>query len=133
MRRCTVVIILVAVPAPPGLAQAQAEFGRVVGRNGLQPNALLRFPAKSPDGARIVFTPTARALRWQAPTGDLAPLSRTPDCAIGNALSGTGIGLSTGAATRAFESQAGNLLASDNNGTADVIRRLAAAGHDAIF
>ncbi|HWU53510.1 MAG TPA: hypothetical protein VN153_11935, partial [Tahibacter sp.] len=56
-----------------------------------------------------------------------------PDGAIGNALSGTGIGLSADAATSVFESQAGNLLAGDNNGTADVFWHLAAAGHDAIF
>ncbi|HWU52410.1 MAG TPA: hypothetical protein VN153_06290, partial [Tahibacter sp.] len=68
MRRCTVGILLAAVLTLPDPAQAQAVFGRVVGRSGLQPNALLRDPAVSPDGARIVFTSTANNLGAAANT-----------------------------------------------------------------
>ena len=120
---------LVAVPLPqaaafsPPLAQSAsacrnpkvADSGHVVMLCDLQAGA------------------AAQAFRWHAPTGDLALLSRAPDGAIGNALSGTGIGLSADAATSVFESQAGNLVAGDNNGTADVFWHLAAASTDAIF
>ncbi|WP_257388648.1 TolB family protein [Tahibacter caeni] len=75
----------------------------------------------------------AQAFRWHAPTGDLALLSRATDGTIGNALSGSGIGVSADAATSVFESQAANLVAGDSNGTADVFWHLAAAGLDAIF
>jgi hypothetical protein len=75
----------------------------------------------------------AQAFRWHAPTGDFVLLSRGTDGAIGSALSGTGIGLSADAGTSVFESQAGNLVAGDTNGTADVFWHLANPGTDAIF